>query len=159
MNGDGIFFSLPYVDPQTGQPVVTPHYDARRWPTIDPIADQAIFTEQWYGDYIVPIEDTTAPPSSRTPEATTQSYESPWYVDSINRAIERAAQVATLEVAGYPPYPSYPTPSPQPQPYPLPVPTPGATPQPQREGIQLSQTTLMLIVGGFLLFTLGKRGR
>jgi hypothetical protein len=105
-----------------------------------------------YVDYIVPVEEG----SSRQPTASAPSYETPWYVDSINRAIERAAQVATVEVAGYPPYPQFPTPSPAP--VPVPAPTPGAQPQPS-SGIQLSQTTLMLIVGGFLLFTLGKRGR
>jgi len=83
------------------------------------------------------------------------SYEEPWYVDTINRAIERAAQVATIEVGGYPPYPSFPASTPQPAPYPMPV---GTVPQP-REGIQLSQTTLMLLVGGVLLFMLGGRRR
>jgi hypothetical protein len=87
------------------------------------------------------------------------SYETPWWVDTINRGIERAAQVATLEVAGYPPYPSYPTPTPQPAPVPMPVPMPGVQPQPQGQGIHLSQGTLMLVVGGVLLFMLGKRGR
>lgn len=104
---------------------------------------------------IVPADD---PVPSRQPTASAPSYETPWYVDSINRAIERAAQVATVEVAGYPPYPTFPTPSPAPQPMPMPVPSPGVQPQ-ASSGIQLSQTTLMLIVGGFLLFTLGKRGR
>ncbi len=106
-----------------------------------------------YGSYIVPPD---LPIGQAPPPAITNappSYETPWYVDTINRAIERAAQVATVDVAGYPPYPQYPTP----QPYPLP---PGVAPQAQPPGgIQLSTTTLMLIVGGFLLFTLGKRGR
>ena len=109
-----------------------------------------------YAYGIVPVDETP----SRQPTATTNapSYEAPWYVDSINRAIERAAQVATVNAAGYPPYPSYPTPAPQP--IPMPAPVPGVQPQQSPgSGIQLSQTTLMLIVGGFLLFTLGKRGR
>lgn len=103
-------------------------------------------------DYIVPVDDSP----SRQPTVA-RSYEEPWYVDSINRAIERAAQVATVEVAGYPPYPTFPTPSPAP--VPMPVPMPGVQPQQSTGGIQLSTNTLMLIVGGFLLFTLGKRGR
>lgn len=113
------------------------------------------FSDPWI-DYIVPPDYPGSPPLRRTPEATTQSqapsYETPWYVDTINRAIERAAQVATVDVGGYP-YPNYPLPPPL-QPYP----PQGVAPQPSG-GIQLSQTTLMLIVGGFLLFTLGKRGR
>jgi len=112
-------------------------------------------TGQVFG--IVPVDEQ--PRSSRTPEATTQSYETPWWVDTINRGIERAAQVATLEVAGYPPYPTFPTPAPQPTPMPVPMPAPGVQPQSPGSGIQLSQTTLMLLVGGVLLFMLGKRGR
>lgn len=124
---------------------------------IEPIADQFFQLPYVSYDYgIVPVEDTTTPRTTGTPTATT-NYEEPWYADSINRAIERAAQVATLEVAGYPPYPSYPTPSPQP--IPMPAPMPGVQPQPPGSGIQLSQTTLMLLVGGVLLFMLGKRGR
>jgi hypothetical protein len=113
-------------------------------------------TGQVFG--IVPVDEQ--PRSSRTPEAAT-NYEEPWYADSINRAIERAAQVATLEVAGYPQYPNYPLPTPQPIPTPMPTPitTTGVQPQQRGEGIQLSQTTLMLLVGGVLLFMLGKRGR
>ncbi len=102
-----------------------------------------------YGSYIVPIEET-AP--VRLPA---QDYSQPWYVDTINRAIERAAQVATVQSAGYPPYPQFPAPSPAPMPLPYPA-LPGVQQQP-REGIQLSQTTLMLLVGGVLLFMLGGR--
>lgn len=138
---DEIFFSLPYIDPTTGQGVITPHWDAR--------------TGQPFGDYIVPpFEDT--PTSSRTPTMTT-NYEEPWYVDSINRAIERAAQVATLEVAGYPPYPTFPTPSPRPMP--VPAPAPGVQPAQPSGGVQLSNMTLMLLVGGALLFFAGKQKR
>jgi len=113
-------------------------------------------TGQVFG--IVPVDESSP---SRTPTSQAPSYETPWWIDTINRGIERAAQVATLEVAGYPPYPNYPlpTPSPMPQPMPMPVPAPGVQPQASGSGIQLSQTTLMLLVGGFLLFTLGKRGR
>jgi hypothetical protein len=111
-------------------------------------------TGQVFG--IVPVDESSP---SRTPTSQAPSYETPWWVDTINRGIERAAQVATLEVAGYPPYPNYPLPTPQPTP--MPAPLPGVTPQPQSpgSGIQLSQTTLMLLVGGVLLFMLGKRGR
>lgn len=106
----------------------------------------------FFGNAIVPADYPSSPPSRQTPEATTQSqapsYETPWYVDTINRAIERASQVATVDVGGYPPYPTFPAPSP------VPLPTTGGQP---REGIQLSQTTLMLLVGGVLLFMLGRR--
>lgn len=116
------------------------------------------YFEFWGLPYnIVPV-DESRPTQSREPTYA-PSYETPWYVDSINRAIERAAQVATIEVGGYPPYPSYPLPTPAPIPQPVPMPAPGVQPQASGSGIQLSQTTLMLIVGGFLLFTLGKRGR
>jgi len=113
-----------------------------------PIADSF-----WgFDNYIIPPdypgETRPRPTGTQAPQA--PSYETPWYVDTINRAIERASQVATIDVGGYPPYPSYPTPSP--------LPGPGAGPQPSG-GIQLSTNTLMLLVGGFLLFTLGKRGR
>jgi len=111
-------------------------------------------TGQVFG--IVPVDESSP---SRTPTSQAPSYETPWWIDTINRGIERAAQVATLEVAGYPPYPSYPTPSPSPVPMPMPVPAPGVQPQSPGSGIQLSQTTLMLLVGGVLLFMLGKRGR
>ena len=141
---DGIYFSLPYIDPITGQGVITPHYDARTGQSFYP----------WETN-IVPVEDTPAPSSRET--TVTRSYEEPAWIDTINRAIERAAQVATLEVAGYPPYPNFPTPSPTP--IPMPVPTVAQGVQPQSQGVQLSNTTLMLIVGGALLFMLGKRGR
>lgn len=88
-------------------------------------------------------------PSSPAPTAA-PSYETPWWADTINRAIERAAQVATVQTAGYPQIPPFPTPAP----LPLPVST---TQQPRTDGIQLSQTTLMLLVGGVLLFMLGGR--
>ena len=101
-------------------------------------------------DWIVPPDYPSSP--SKQPTQSAPSYETPWYVDTINRAIERASQVATIDVGGYPPYPQYPSPTPQP------YPVPGVTPHPS-SGIQLSQGTLMLIVGGALLFMLGRRGR
>jgi hypothetical protein len=124
---------------------------------IDPFWGNDPYAPNW-PNYIVPVDE---PSGSRAPTATTNapSYETPWYVDSINRAIERAAQVATIEAGGYPPYPNYPLPTPPPVPQPAPMLAPGVQPQASGSGIQLSQTTLMLIVGGFLLFTLGKRGR
>jgi hypothetical protein len=100
---------------------------------------------------IVPFEP--GPTTSPSP-APTASYETPWWVDTINRGIERAAQVATVQSAGYPQYPTFPAPQPAPMPLPLPA---GAIPQSQ--GIQISQTTLMLLVGGVLLFMLGGRRR
>jgi hypothetical protein len=110
-----------------------------------------------YGSYIVPPILESPPSRSRQPAPSqAPSYETPYWIDTINRAIERAAQVATLEVAGYPPYPSYPAPTPTSMPVTLPAPV-GVTPQQPREGIQLSQTTLMLMVGGVLLFMLGRR--
>ena len=89
-------------------------------------------------------------------------YDNPW-IDLINRGIDRAEQAYIYGELGYPPQPvyapvyapNYPAPSPQP----IPMPAPGATPQPQGGSLQLSNTTLMLIVGGVLLFMLGKRGR
>lgn len=103
----------------------------------------------YYGSYIVPLD-----PSPTISRAPAQSYEIPWWGDTINRAIERAAQVVTVQTAGYPPYPQMPVSAPTPMPYP-PL---GVQPQAQpREGIQLSQTTLMLLVGGVLLFMLGGR--
>jgi len=107
-----------------------------------------------YDNYIIPPdypgETRPRPTITQAPQA--PSYETPPWLDTINRAIERASQVATIEVGGYPPYPSYPSPSPGS------YPPQGVAPHPQG-GIQLSTNTLMLIVGGFLLFTLGKRGR
>lgn len=98
----------------------------------------------------------------------------PWYAFSIDNLIRQGAQTAQVALGGYPPNtnvvysPTY---------YPLPVPPdqsrvplpgghgpvpPPVTPAPEAPrpgGIQLSTNTLMLLVGGFLLFTLGKRGR
>jgi hypothetical protein len=93
--------------------------------------------------------------------------QSPSLYDLISQGISRGADVAQIAVGGYPPNtnitysPSYQYPQQQPQAAPLPQLMPGTTPQTQTPGagIQLSTTTLMLIVGGVLLFTLGKRGR
>jgi hypothetical protein len=101
---------------------------------------------------IVPLEPSPSPIPTATPPA---SYETPWWVDTINRGIERAAQVATVHSAGYPQYPNFPLPPP-PSPTLPPV---GTIQQPRTDGIQLSQTTLMLLVGGVLLFMLGSRRR
>jgi hypothetical protein len=99
---------------------------------------------------IVPLEPS---PSRQPASYPSPSYEIPWWGDTINRAIERAAQVATVHSSGYPPYPTFPAPQPQPMPMPYPV----QQQQPSGAGIQLSTNTLMLLVGGFLLFTLGQR--
>jgi hypothetical protein len=104
---------------------------------------------------IVPVDESP----SRQPASSAPSYETPYWIDTINRGIERAAQVATVAVGGYPSYPNYPAQAPQPVPMPMPAPAPGVQPQQAGSGIQLSQTTLMLLVGGVLLFMLGKRGR
>jgi hypothetical protein len=91
----------------------------------------------------------------------------PWYGFSIDELIRQGAQTAQIIGAGYPPgstnvyAPQYPAQQSSPYPMPLPTPTPAtALGQAQSSGgVQLSTTTLMLLVGGFLLFTLGKRGR
>lgn len=113
----------------------------------EPIPDQFWDPMGSYWSGIVPVDEESPTPSRAPTQTQTRSYEEPWYVDTINRAIERAAQVATIEAGGYPPYPTSPGPTP--------LPSPGG--HPQREGIQLSQTTLMLVVGGVLLFMLGRR--
>lgn len=95
-------------------------------------------------------------------------YSDPWYQFSIDELIRQGAQTAQVIGAGYPPgsnvvyAPQYPAGPASPQTVPqLPMPpavgqgSPGQT----SGGVQLSTTTLMLLVGGFLLFTLGKRGR
>jgi hypothetical protein len=90
-----------------------------------------------------------------------QYYEPPW-VTIAREGIRRGAETAQIVASGYPSYPNYPTPTPQPIPTPMPAPTPGPgqqtqpTPAPSG-GISLSPMTLMLLVGGFLLFTLGKK--
>jgi hypothetical protein len=90
------------------------------------------------------------------------NYEPPW-LTLAREGIRRGAETAQIVASGYPSYPSYPTPTPQPAPMPAPAPGPGLQPTPapaQSSGITLSPMTLMLLVGGFLLFTLGKsKGR
>ena len=109
------------------------------------------FMDFWGGSYIVPPDYPSSPTRQPSPAISqAPSYETPWWVDTINRGIERAAQVASIDVGGYPPYPQFPAPQP------VSHPEQGIAPQPH-EGIQLSQTTLMLIVGGVLLFMLGRR--
>jgi len=120
---------------------------------LEPVADS----------YYMPFESYIVPPyeesPSRNPPPSAPSYEQPWWVDTINRSIERAAQVATLEVAGYPPYPSYPTPAPAPMPVPAPVPAPGVQTQPATGlGFQISPTTALIVLAlGFAFFS--GRGR
>jgi len=96
----------------------------------------------------------------------------PTWQDLVMQAISQGATTAQIIGAGYPPgstviySPQYPSgqviqaPPPTPLPYPLP---PGAMPAPSPSpggGVNLSNTTLMLLVGGVLLFMLGtKRGR
>lgn len=110
------------------------------------------------------------------------SYDQPSWWDLTRDAIREAAETAQIVAQGYPPgstivyapqYPGGPSvpvvqpPQEQPHPYyPLPLPPmgpgPGPAPAPSQggAGINLSNTTLMLLVGGFLLFSLGsKRGR
>lgn len=122
---------------------------------LEPTADQFFELPYVYG--IVPVDEST--PSRETTVA--RSYEEPWYVDSLNRAIERAAQVATLEVAGYPPYPNYPLPTPTPAPVPMPVPVPGVQPQgsPSGFGFQISPTMALIGLGLAFAFLSGRRGR
>jgi hypothetical protein len=102
----------------------------------------------FWGGYIVPADLPTgqAPPPSSGP-----SYEEPWYVDTLNRAIERAAQVATIEAGGYPPYPQYPTPTP--------YPPQGVAPQPSGGGVTLSTNTLMILGLIGFAFVFGGRRR
>lgn len=89
-------------------------------------------------------------------------YNEPSWRDLISQAIREGAETAQVFGAGYPPgsvnvyapQSSYPTVPPAPGAQPIPT----VAPQPSG-GIQLSTTTLMLIVGGFLLFSLGKSRR
>lgn len=101
-----------------------------------------------YGSYwsdIVPVEESPTP--SRPPAQTqTRSYEEPWYVDTINRAIERASQVATVDVGGYPPYPSFPSPQV----------AQGVAPHPQG-GVTLSTNTLLILGLVGFAFIFGRR--
>lgn len=85
--------------------------------------------------------------------------DNPW-LGIVSQGIGAAQDVARIAVGGYPPQDIYaPIYAPQ---YPAQPPVIGAQrsmPGPTTGGIQLSTTTLMLIVGGVLLFMLGKRGR
>lgn len=98
----------------------------------------------------------------------------PWYAFSIDNLIRQGAQTAQVALGGYPPNTNvvysptyYPLPAPPDQsrvplpggPGPVPPPVTPAPEAPRPPGIQLSTNTLMLLVGGFLLFSLGKRGR
>ncbi len=91
-------------------------------------------------------------------------YEPSWR-DLIAQGIDAASRAYQIGEAGYPPGSTivyspttqYPGQTTQ-QPYPSPLP-PGMAPQtqPSGGGVQLSNTTLMLLVGGVLLFILGRR--
>lgn len=81
----------------------------------------------------------------------------PWWYDWGMEAIRRGAETAQVIGAGWPSYPQVPQPTPTPQPYPQP--SPGVQPLQDKDSVKLSNTTLMLLVGGVLLFMLGKRGR
>jgi len=92
-------------------------------------------------------------------------YSGPSIADIISQGIHEGAQTAQVIGSGYPPgsnvsiqYPQQPSPQVFPQLYPQ-QPGVAPSPQPSGAGIQLSTTTLMLIVGGFLLFSLGKGKR
>lgn len=92
-----------------------------------------------------------------------QYYEPPW-LTLAREGIRRGAETAQIVASGYPSYPQIPQPIPQPAPLPAPGPGPqlAVTPQPPSAPgeIRLSNTTLMLLVGGFLLFAFGKsKGR
>lgn len=90
--------------------------------------------------------------------------DSPNWLDLISQGIGAAQDVARIAVGGYPPQdiyapiyaPQYPA---QTVPQMTPAQQAAAQARSQGGGIQLSTTTLMLLVGGFLLFTAGKRGR
>lgn len=81
----------------------------------------------------------------------------PFWYDLGIEIVRRGAETAQIASAGWPSYPQIPQPPPTPQPYPQP--SPGAQPPQDKDSVKLSNTTLMLLVGGVLLFMLGKRGR
>jgi hypothetical protein len=112
--------------------------------------------------------------------ADSYNYDSPYYPDDnpswwdlAQQAIEEGARTAQIVASGYPPgstvvyAPQYPggpaVPTIQAPPsgqYPMPMPMPGQAPAPSGGGVNFSNTTLMLLVGGVLLFMLGtKKGR
>jgi len=81
------------------------------------------------------------------------------WMDLFSQGIQTAGQVAAINAAGYPPQGIY---APniqygQPYPYGQPVIQQPLQPVAPAGSLQLSNTTLMLIVGGVLLFMLGKR--
>lgn len=105
-------------------------------------------------------------PAFNTPSGGGYSYPgeyddmNPW-LGILSQGISAAQDVARVAVGGYPPQdiyapvyaPQYPAQPGQPM-------TPAQMAQaPHPGGIQISTTTLMLFVGGVLLFMLGKRGR
>jgi hypothetical protein len=96
-----------------------------------------------------------------------QSYDEPSWRDLISQGIDAATRAYQIGEAGYPPgstivyspttqYPGQTTPMPGSTQQP-PVTT--QQPPPDGGGVKLSNMTLMLLVGGALLFFAGKRGR
>lgn len=96
-------------------------------------------------------------------------YEPSWW-DIVRQGISEAATTAQVVSQGYPPgstivySPQYPqgqiVQAPPPGAYPMPLPATGVPTPAPTGGVNFSNTTLMLLVGGVLLFMLGsKRGR
>jgi len=111
------------------------------------------------GDYDTIYEGQNYPPGDSGPSI--------W--DLISQGIHEGAQTAQVIGSGYPPgstivyspqYPQGQIVQPSPGAYPMPLPGPGLQTPTPGGGVNLSNTTLMLLVGGVLLFMLGsKRGR
>lgn len=105
------------------------------------------FLDFWQPSYIVPLEGSRQPNNDQS---------QPWYVNTINKAIDAAGSAYIIGERGYPQQ----QPMIYPQQYPQGYVVPGTTTQSPLSGVQLSNTTLMLLVGGALLFLLGtKKGR
>lgn len=131
-----------------------------------PVADEAWFGNDPYANYFAPTR-ATAGGGYGQPGGPLD----PWQA-IISQGIEAARDVARGATSNYPysspdePYARggvavyAPTLPPYPSPAPVPVPAPGGPPPTGLPGgIQLSTTTLMLLVGGALLFSLGKSRR
>jgi hypothetical protein len=99
---------------------------------------------------LVPFDPPLTPTQPGQPAPVYEDYRPYWYDLGIE-AIRRGAETAqVIGAGGWPPRQ-------QPAPLPAPLPYPVQQQQPSGAGIQLSTNTLMLLVGGFLLFTLGQR--